>query len=70
VLTGEKDHSSFEDMVALADETAEQIKSLQAKDEQPKDTPPDHNQVTKKEKTKAAATALSDAINDTQTKVQ
>ena len=57
-------------LVAVADETAEQLKSLQSDDEQGKDTPPDHGQNTKQENTKAAAAELSSAINDTQNKVK
>ncbi|MCP4568611.1 MAG: hypothetical protein GY841_13625, partial [FCB group bacterium] len=72
VLTGEKDHSGFEDMVALADETAEQIKSLTANGEQPGDTPADSStaEQAKQTNTKTAAASLSAAINNTENKVQ
>lgn len=73
VLTGEKDHSSFEDLVALADEQNEKIKALQIASGQPPNTPGDPGLTqaqAAQAKTKASATALSDAINNTDNKVQ
>ena len=73
VLTGEKDHSSFEDLVALADEQNEKIKALQIEGNQPPGTPGDPGLTpaqAAQAKTKASATALSDAINNTENKVQ
>jgi len=39
VLSGEKDFGNFEDLVALADENNEKLKSMQAKANQPEKTP-------------------------------
>lgn len=73
VLTGEKDHSNFEDLVALADESNEKFKSLSIKEKQPGKTPGEQDlgeAATKEAQTKASATALSEAINNSENKVQ
>ena len=73
VLTGEKDHGNFEDLVALADEQNEKIKSLQIAGGQPPATPGDPGvTVTQaaQAKTVAAAKALSDEINNSENKVK
>lgn len=73
VLTGEKDYSGFEDLVAHADETNEKFKALKVKDNQPPKTPADGDLTTTKaaeEKTKASAKSLSDEINNTTGKVE
>jgi len=73
VLTGEKDHGNFEDLVALADEQNEKIKSLQIAAGQPPATPGDPGvTVTQaaQAKTAAAAKALSDEINNSENKVK
>lgn len=73
VLTGEKSFDSFQDLVAVADENKEALKALQIASGQPPNTPGDPGLTpaqAAQAKTKASATALSDAINNTENKVQ
>jgi ATP-dependent protease ClpP protease subunit len=73
VLIGEKDFSSFEDMVVMADQQIATLKAQGLIKEQPDPTPGSggltEDQI-KQAKTKAAAKGLSDAINNTENKVQ
>lgn len=73
VIVGKKDFSSFEDLVAFADEQNEKIKALYIQENQPDETNGDNNidiSNSKVKRTRASAKELNDSINNTENKVQ